>query len=138
MNKQHTILMLVGLLVISCSHPHVSESVVSQAVTSISNNSLQQIRIGYIELKDASGYDAVNFIFEETNLSLDNRVIDNNSSDLVTLSQNNASIYDLLNEVCRQAHLEWLIEGQLVIVKNISRQRVEHAPPAGRGEAPRP
>jgi len=138
MNKQLTNLMLVGLFVISCSHPHVSEPVLSQADASTTRNSLQHIRIGYIELTDASGYDAVNFIFEETTLSLDNRVIDNNSSDLVTLSQNNASIYDLLNEVCRQAHLEWLIEGQLVIVKNISRQRVEHVPPAGRGEAPRP
>jgi len=138
MNKQLTILMLVGFLVISCSHPHVSEPGVSQAVASITKDSLQQIRIAYIELTNSSGYDAVNFIFDETTLSLDNRVIDNNSSDLVTLSQNNASIYDLLNEVCRQAHLEWLIEGQRVIVKNISRQRVEHAPPAGRGEAPRP
>ena len=118
MNYQLTIMMLVSLLVISCSRLQVSESIESRSVASTVRESLQKI-IGNIEITDASGYDAVNFIFDNTTFDLDNRVIVNNSTNRVTLSQNKATIYDLLNEICRQAHLEWLIDGQRVIVKDI-------------------
>ena len=112
---------LVGLLIISCTHLQSFETIESQSVENSLRTSLHQIKISYFELTDASPYDAVKFIFDNTTLSLNNQITEFDSANRVNVSQKDASLFELLNDVCRQANLEWLLDGKLVIVRNIER-----------------
>ena len=114
-------MMIVTCLAVSCASPPSYETRESQAKPSDTRDSLRQIRRSEIVLTDVRPSDAINFIFEDMTFSLDNQVTTNAPGRLVSFRGKDMTLYEQLNEVCRQASLEWMLDGQRIIVRNQKR-----------------
>ena len=111
---------------------------------------MRRVIIPSLEFRYASLTDVLNFLLYSGRGGINeprlNIVSDNNDSSIdtnpkiISLDLSGVSLYDALEIVCEKTDMEFTIDvNGIVRVRNKSENSDgQHAPPAGRGEAPRP
>ena len=111
---------------------------------------MRRIIIPSLEFRYAALADVLNFLLHSGRGGINeprlNIVTDNNESSLdtqpkiISLDLSDVSLYDALQIVCDKTDMEFTIDinGIVHVSKKSVDEDGQHAPPAGRGEAPRP